>query len=61
MWNWVLSDPRVKVLRYTVSTSNVPSIKVIEYSGFELKGQQIDEEDGPEDIYEMTREDFLAK
>jgi ribosomal-protein-alanine N-acetyltransferase len=60
MWNWVLTDPAVKVLRYTVSVDNIPSIRVIEHFGFELKGQQQDEIDGPEDIYEMTREDFLA-
>ena len=61
MWKWVLSDPAVKVLRYTVSPTNLASIKVINYFGFELKGQQIDDEDGPEDIYEMTRDDFLAR
>lgn len=60
MWEWVLTDPAVKTLRYTVSITNVPSIKLIEFFGFELKGQQQDEIDGPEDIYEMSREDFLA-
>jgi RimJ/RimL family protein N-acetyltransferase len=61
MWEWVLMDPTVKLLRYTVSPTNVPSIRVVNSFGFELKGQQIDEEDGPEDIFEMTREFFLAK
>jgi hypothetical protein len=34
---------------------------VIKYFGFDFRGQQIDEEDGPEDIYEMDRETFLKK
>ena len=61
MWRWVLTFPEVKVLRYTVSLENRPSIAVIKYFGFDFKGQQIDEEDGPEDIYEMDRETFLRK
>lgn len=61
MWRWVLTFPEVKVLRYTVSPENRPSIAVIKYFGFDFKGQQIDEEDGPEDIYEMDRETFLKK
>jgi RimJ/RimL family protein N-acetyltransferase len=61
MWRWVLNFPEVKTLRYTVSPENLPSIAVIKYFGFDFKGQQIDEEDGPEDIYEMDRETFLKK
>ena len=59
MWRWVLTFPEVKSLRYTVSPENAPSIAVIKHFGFDFKGQQIDEEDGPEDIYEMDRETFL--
>ena len=61
MWRWVLESPEVEVLRYTVSPANGPSIRVIRYFGFALVGQQIDEEDGPEDIYEMARNEFLLK
>lgn len=61
MWAWVLKNPAVNVLRYTVSVTNEPSIKVIDYFGFELKGQQMDDIDGQEDIYEMSREAFLAR
>ena len=61
MWRWVLTFPEVNTLRYTVSPENLPSIAVIKYFGFDFKGQQIDEEDGPEDIYEMDRETFLKK
>lgn len=61
MWLWVLEDPTVKTLRYTVSVENSPSIRVIEFFGFHYRGEQIDEEDGPESIYEMSREEFLEK
>ena len=61
MWKWVSSFPEVKTLRYTVSPENLPSIAVINYFGFEYKGQQMDEIDGPENIYEMSTADFLKK
>lgn len=61
MWRWALEDPHVRVLRYTVSVENAPSIRVVESFGFHYKGEQIDEEDGPESIYEMTREEFMGK
>ena len=61
MWRWVCEFPEVKTLRYTVSPENMPSISVINYFGFEYKGQQMDEIDGPENIYEMSTRDFLAK
>ena len=61
MWQWALSDSKVKVLRYTVGVENAPSIRVIESFGFHYHGEQIDEEDGPESIYEMSRDEFLEK
>jgi RimJ/RimL family protein N-acetyltransferase len=61
MWKWVCAYPEVKTLRYTVSPDNLASIAVINYFGFEYKGQQIDEEDGPENIYEMSTKDFMAR
>ena len=61
MWNWVCNEPGVKVLRYTVSPENAPSIAIIEHFGFTYIGVQIDEEDGPENIYEMSVEDFKEK
>ena len=61
MWRWVCGEPGVKVLRYTVSPENIPSVKIIEGYGFEYLGQQIDEIDGPENIYEMSTEDFMKK
>ena len=61
MWRWVCQFPEVKTLRYTVSPENLPSISVINYFGFEYKGQQMDEIDGPENIYEMSTKEFTVK
>lgn len=58
MWGWVIDQPGVTRLRYTVSPGNVPSQAIIARFGFRLVGQQIDEEDGPEDIYEMDAETY---
>jgi ribosomal-protein-alanine N-acetyltransferase len=61
MWRWVSGEPGVKTLRYTVSPENIPSVKIIEGFGFTYRGQQMDELDGPENIYEMSIEDFMKK
>ena len=61
MWGWASDQPEVKTLRYTVSPDNLPSIAVINYFGFTLMGQQVDEVDGPENIYEMSTEEFMQK
>ena len=61
MWSWVCTFPEVNTLRYTVSPENLPSIAVINYFGFDYKGQQIDDEDGPENIYEMSTSQFMSK
>ena len=61
MWRWAVTFPEVLNLRYTVSPDNKASIAVINYFGFELKGVQMDEVDGPENIYEMSASDFKAK
>jgi RimJ/RimL family protein N-acetyltransferase len=61
MWSWVSQFSEVKTLRYTVSPDNLPSIAVINYFGFEYRGQQMDEIEGPENIYEMSTKDFQQK
>lgn len=61
MWGWAITFSEVKVLRYTVDPANLPSIAVINYFGFKYIGQQLDEIDGPEDIYEMSSSDFKQK
>jgi ribosomal-protein-alanine N-acetyltransferase len=61
MWRWVSTQPGVTTLRYTVSPTNLPSVKIIEGFGFTYLGQQMDDIDGPENIYEMSVEDFKKK
>ena len=58
MWAWVIEQPGVELLRYTVDPNNEASVGVIKKFGFLCVGQQVDPEDGPEDIYEMTAEEF---
>jgi RimJ/RimL family protein N-acetyltransferase len=58
MWMWASEQPGVKVFRYTVDPNNTASVGLIKGLTFTYVGQQIDEEDGPEDIYEMFVEDF---
>ena len=50
----------VKVLRYTVSPDNEASMHIIKKLGFEQVGEQIDEEDGLELIFEMPILEYLA-
>lgn len=61
MWDWVIQDSSVLTLRYTVSPTNQPSVAIIRKLGFELLGQQMDEVDGIEDIYEMSRDEYTWK
>lgn len=58
MWGWVIDQPGVVTLRYTVSPDNAPSQAIIRKLGFTYVGQQIDEEDGPEDIFEMSAAEY---
>ena len=61
IWSWVVDQPDVELLRYTVDPNNEASIAVIKKFGFEHVGQQIDPEDGPEDIYEMSANEFRRR
>jgi RimJ/RimL family protein N-acetyltransferase len=61
MWSWVVEQPGVELLRYTVAPDNLASVALIEKFGFACVGQQIDPEDGPEDIYEMSVDEFRRR
>ena len=61
MWSWVIDQPGVQTLRYTVSATNKPSMRIIEKFGFMHVGQQMDEIDGPEEIFEMSTEEFRTR
>ena len=58
MWGWVCGQEGVKTLRYTVSITNLPSIALVNKFGFTRIGEQLDEIDGPEEIYEMSASEF---
>lgn len=60
MWRWACTFPEVRTLRYTVSADNLASIVLIKKFGFAHVGQQLDEIDGPEEIYELSVQDFRA-
>jgi RimJ/RimL family protein N-acetyltransferase len=61
MWRWVAAQAGISTLRYTVSPTNLASVRIINKFGFHHQGQQMDEIDGPEDIYEISVEEFLEK
>ena len=61
MWSWVVEQPGVQLLRYTVAPDNVASVALVKKFGFACVGQQIDPEDGPEDIYEMSANEFRRR
>jgi len=59
MWHWVVKQPGVKFLRYTVTPENEPSMAIIRKFDFPLVGEQIDEEDGLELIFERAASEYL--
>ena len=61
MWGWVIDQPDVHTLRYTVGTDNAVSQAIVRKLGFTHVGRQIDEEDGPEDIFEMPAEEYRRR
>lgn len=61
MWLWATEREEIKVLRYTVSATNHPSMRIIQKFGFTHVGQQIDDEDGPEEIFEMNTQVFKER
>ena len=58
MWNWVVKERGVKTLRYTVSPLNLISQQIIQKLEFKLVGEQIDDVDGVEEIYELSSSDY---
>ena len=60
-WGWALNQENVRIFRYTVSARNLASMAIIKFFEFTHIGQQIDEEDGPEEIFEMSCKEFADK
>lgn len=61
MWGWVVRQQQARTLRYCVSPSNDASQAIIRGLGFALIGQQVDEVDGPEDIYELSAQEYRER
>ena len=59
MWKEISKRSDVKILRYTVSPENAASMHIIKKLNFALVGEQIDEEDGLELIFEMPISTYL--
>ena len=58
MWQWAVQHPEVRTLRYATGCNNEASQAVIRKIGFHHRGVQIGEDDGPEDIFEMSADEF---
>lgn len=61
MWGWVIDQPGVRTLRYTVSPDNAPSQAIIRRFDFVHCGQQVDDVDGPEDVFELSAEEYRRR
>lgn len=61
MWEWVVTEPSVKMLRYVVRPTNVASMALITSFGFNLMGEQIVEDNEPANVYEMSAEEYRKK
>jgi RimJ/RimL family protein N-acetyltransferase len=58
---WASAQPGVRTLRWSVGPWNAPSIRIAEGLGFAHVGEQMDEEDGPELVYETPAPAFAAR
>jgi RimJ/RimL family protein N-acetyltransferase len=61
MWNWVVKEQGVQTLRYTVSPTNLISKQIIQKLEFDLVGEQLDDVDGVEEIYELSANDYKLR
>ena len=61
MWGWVVNEANVNTLRYTVSPTNTASIALVNSFGFNYVGEQIDDIDGPESIYELSADEYRKR
>lgn len=61
MWGWVVTEPDVKILRYSVKENNVASIALINSFGFNLVGEWIDENNEVANVYEMSADEYRKR
>lgn len=60
-WTWAAKEPDVRFLRYTVSPENHASIAIIRKFGFAQIGEQLDEVDGLELVFESPTNAFHGR
>jgi RimJ/RimL family protein N-acetyltransferase len=58
---WACDQAGVRTLRWSAIPDNVPSIRIAEALGFRHVGEQMDEEDGLELVYEVPAAEFAAR
>ena len=58
MWSYAAAHPDVRTLRATVAPDNVASRALVEAAGLVHVGEQIDEEDGLELVYELAASEW---
>jgi [ribosomal protein S5]-alanine N-acetyltransferase len=61
MWTWAGAEPDVKIFRYQVGVNNIGSQQLIRKMGFAYVGQDVDDIDGLEDIFELTVDEFRQR
>ena len=54
LMQWAAASHGITAFVVSVSPGNTPSLNLISKLGFRRIGSHIDEEDGPEDIFELT-------
>lgn len=60
MWKMISTRSDVRILRYTVSPENLPSLRIINKFAFQRVGEQFDTDDGIELIFEKSLQEFLT-
>ena len=58
LWSYAAAHPDVRTLRATVAPDNAVSRHIVEAAGLVHVGEQIDEEDGLELVYELPAADY---
>ena len=61
LWDFAAAQSEVRTLRASVSPGNKPSLRIIEGAGFVKVGEQDDDVDGLEYVYEITSADYRER
>jgi ribosomal-protein-alanine N-acetyltransferase len=61
MWGWAVTQPGVKTLRYAARPNNFASISLIDSIGFTLIREELDENNEPVNVYEMSADEYRKR